>query len=1007
LSESTILRFRKYFGGELLLAAVLFPCLAAANYQIDILTADDGLPQGTVTSIAQTPDGYLWVGTQNGLARLDGVSFRVFNANNTPCMKNNRVVQLFVDRQGTLWVGAEQGSLVRYADRQFSAYEMPGLGSAFNYARAFCDDTANSLWIVSCEWQLLHFRQGNFDIASTNWNLSSTLPRTVACDSNGIVCVGTDRELAVRRGRKFEAAWNQDNEQNFGAEFLAPARKGGWWVAGHGRLRRFAGNEFVEDRGLYNWTNLPVYGLFEDSRDRLWVATMGAGLFRYDEDGKILRLTTKEGLPTDFVRCVTEDREGNIWAGTEGGGLCRLKPQIFETIGVQRGLSSDQVMSMCEASDGAYWIGMNGSGIDCLRPGGVEHFDVSRGLSNGHVWALVQDREGTIWAGTWGGLFKLDHDRFVNVSDGGRIGGVVLALMQDAEGDLWVGQQAFGMLARIHGSDRSTVRIPGTSASLDVRTLAQDREGALWVGTANDGLFRLHDGKWTHLGRPDGLASDSIWSLRADDDGTVWIGTCGGGLSRWHEGAMRTWTSKNGLLNDVICQILDDRNGNLWLGSYGGVFSISKAELAQSAQSPTQTVQCVGYKKSDGLPSIECQGGFQPSGWRSRDGRLWFPTIKGFAVVNPSEVPKNTVPPIVLTEEVMADGVSQPEHEKNFVQISPGENQLEIHYTATSLTAPEKVRFKYRMENLDKGWFDAGSRRVATYGRLAPGNYAFHVIACNNDGVWSEPGATLAVQMLPFFWQTGWFMSLSTLLLVGIIFAAVRFVVTRRLHLKLERLEREQTVHRERARIAKDIHDDLGASLTEIAILSELAQKPESPAKEVQSDLQKIASKSKTLTQMLDEIVWAVNPHRDTLENFVTYTCSYAEDFLRVAGIQCRLALPPVAPEMSLRSDIRHSLFLVVKESLNNVVKHAEATEVNIQMEMLSSDFLIVIRDDGSGFNPAPPGETRPENADSTDGSGDGIINMRQRVENLGGRFRIVSRPGEGTTVQIDVPIKN
>jgi signal transduction histidine kinase/streptogramin lyase len=764
----------------------------------------------------------------------------------------------------------------------------------------------------------------------------------------------------------------------------------------------------MQDLGSYFWTNQPVYGLYEDTRNCVWVATLGSGLFRYNPDGTVLHLTTRDGLPTDSLRWVTEDREGNMWVGMEGGGLCRLKPTTFQSLGVHDGLSSDQVMSMCESTNDSYWIGMNGNGLDHLTHDRVEHFGPAEGLLNGHVWSVVQDRQGTIWAGTWGGLFKWQDGRFINVADA-QIGGVILAMYEDHDNGLWLGQQAFGMLTRLKGDEKTTTKIPGTSTSLDVRVITEDSRNNLWIGTENEGLYRGKDGHYTRFGKKDGLANESIWSLLAESDGTVWIGTCGGGLSCYREGRIRTWTTDDGLVNDVICQILEDARGNLWLGSYGGVFSISKSELAGDNRRPGRKIHCVSYSKADGLPSIECQGGFEPSGYKSPDGRLWFPTIKGFAIVNPAQVEKNPVSPIVLMEDLMVDDLIQPGPAKAnasgtrttvpLITIPPGKSHFEFHYTATSLTAPEKVRFKYRLEGLENNWTDAGTHRSASYSRLPPGNYNFHVIACNNDGLWNEQGATLAITILPFFWQTGWFMTLAGLIVFMIIFAAVRLVVTRRLHLRLERLEREQTVQRERTRIAKDIHDDLGASLTEIAILSELAQNPETPANEAAADLRRIVTKTKTLTQMLDEIVWAVNPQRDTVENFVTYTCSYAEDFLRVAQIQCRLQLPPEVPEISLRTDLRHGLFLVVKETLNNIVKHAGASEVKIKMEMRTSKLIIGIQDNGKGF-------TQPGSGLEAI-SGDGLSNMSQRVEGLGGRFNIFSQPGRGTHVQIIVPINN
>lgn len=1011
LTQRTLIKLPPFWSFILvlwILTARVIP--ADPAYQIDVWQSDDGLPQGTVNAIVQTPDGYLWLGTQNGLVRFDGVTFKVFNENNTPDIKNNRIVQLFVDHQGVLWIGAEQGNLYRYHQGHFDAYAMPGRGTTFNYARVFCDDADGGLWVISCEWQLLRLGRGGFTVPSANWKLDSLRPAAVASDAAGVF-VGTEKELAVWRQGTFQTVWNQTNEEKFQVDFLATSHAGGCWVAGNGRVRRFNACHWVADRGGYGWTNQPIYDLYEDSHEHVWVATMGGGLFRYDPDGTVRHLTTAEGLPTDFTRCVTEDREGNIWVGTEGGGLCRLKPAVFEAMGVRQGLSSDQVKSLCEATDGSYWIGMNGSGLDHLSAGRVEHYGPEQGLLNGHVWSVAQDQQGVVWAGTWGGLFKLDHQHFVSVSDGAKIGGVVLALYEDHAGDLWLGQQAFGVLSRISGGSLAALTIPGTSASLDIRTLTEDRPGSLWVGTENAGLYHLHAGQWSHLGKAEGLKNESIWSLYADAEGTLWIGTCGGGLSRWSQGKLTTWTTQDGLVNDVICQILEDQRGNLWLGSYGGVFRVKKSALEPGSTGRGQLIHCVSYQKFDGLPGIECQGGFEPAGLKSRDGRLWFPTSKGLAVVNPETIATNPVPPVVIIEDLLVDGVVHPPdyamdgEAVPSLAIPPGKQHLEFHFTATSLTAPEKVRFKYRMAGLESDWTAGGTKRTAAYSRLPPGDYQFQVVACNNDGVWNETGASFAVTMLPFFWQTGWFVAVGTLLSLAVLVTTVRLVVTRRLQRKLERLEREQMVERERARIARDIHDDLGASLTEISILSELAQAPGTPAPEAQADIRKIAAKSKALTQLLDEIVWAVNPRRDTLDNFVSYTCTYAEDYLRLAQIHCRLQLPARIPEHTLRTDVRHGLFLTVKEALNNAVKHAAASEVNIRMDFEAGLLVIWIRDNGRGFSPDPATRSPFKDSGGT-GAGEGMFNMRQRIESMNGRFAVLSRPGAGTELRISVPIE-
>jgi ligand-binding sensor domain-containing protein/signal transduction histidine kinase len=985
-----------------------------AQYQSTIWRVEDGLPQSTVTCMAQSSDGYLWLGTQNGLVRFDGVKFRVFDENNTPAIKNSRIVQLLSDQDGTLWVGTEHGGLVCLRRGQFTSYEVPGRGTTHNYARVFCDDRQGALWQVSCEWQLIKFLQGQFTVFSDSWNLSSQAARALACDVEGQIWVGTDSELAIRQDGQFQPVWGRTNEENFQVDFLSRSRGGGIWVAANGRLRKFEGRKQTMDLGAYRWTNRRIYDLCEDRENRIWVATLGGGLFRYDLKGEVLHLTSQNGLPTDNVRCVMEDREGNIWVGTEGGGLCRLKQSIFQTYGVKEGLASDQVMAVAEARDGGLWISTDGDGLDHWKDDKVSHYGFNEGLRNGNVWSVVQDRNGVVWAGTWDGLYELDDGKFSGLSDGQTIGWQVLAMYEDAAGNLWLGQQAFGGITRLRNAERTVVKIPGTSANLDVRCFAEDHDGNLWVGTSEDGLYRIKGGKFTHFGREDGLGSDSIWCLYVDEQGALWTGACRGGLSLWQNGHFINWSTRNGLINNVICQIQEDARGNLWLGSYGGVFRINKQELKQSASEPDRAVHCVGYSLEDGLPSLECQGGFQPSGYKSRDGRLWFPTIKGLVVVDPGKVSRNSLPPAVVIEDVIVDGTSisaTGEPGKSSVGLSaktsipPGNKRIEFQYTALSLSAPNGAHFKYRLEGLEKDWEDAGTKRAAVYSHVPPGSYDFHVIACNGEGVWNETGATLAVAISPYFWETKWFLALNVLAGLVAVASLARYVESRTMRRRLDQAERERAIEKERARIAKDIHDEFGASLTEITLLSEFAQEPTASPTQVQADMQKITAKARNLTQMMDEVVWAVSPQNDILEKFVTYTCSFAEEYLQTAKVACRLEVPEFLPEIILTADVRHNLFLVVKEALHNIVKHAAASEARIQVALAAGMLILTIQDNGKGFLQDSASVGGPNVAAGC--QRDGLSNMRRRIESIAGRIELESPLGSGTCVKLMITLDN
>ena len=971
----------------------------AAEYRVDVWQTDDGLPHNTVTALTQTRDGYLWIGTQNGLVRFDGVRFVVFDTHNTPELPSDRIVQLLEDSAGTLWIGTELGGVVELRHGAFTTHLAPGLGTAHNYARVFASDARETLWMASCEWQLLSLTQGHFVRENAAWNLAGRECYSVASATNG-VWVGTGVELAFHDGTAFHPVWSTNQEPDFRVEFLGPSRLGGCWVAANRKLRRFANGGWAADLGAYAWTNRPVYDLYEDRRGRVWVATLGAGVHRCEPSGT-LSLTTKDGLPTDFIRCVCEDREGNVWLGTEGGGLCRLKAAAFEVIGQREGLPSEQVLAVSEAGDGGIWVGTNGDGLTRLKNGQVERFGPDQGLDNGHVWSVLEDRQGTVWAGTWGGLFaRAPGGRFQVRSDNSRVSWEVLGLFEDGP-SLWVGQQGLGGVARLMDGVPVTPPLPGLTDAADVRAVAKTTDGAYWFGTSGHGLFRWLDGSITWLGRTNGLGADTVWALHADEDGALWIGTYRDGLARWHAGQLQHMTEALGLPDGNICQIIEDTRGNLWLGTYGGIWRVSKEALRRGLDGRQTSVTWFGLTKADGLPSAQCSGGFQPSSCRSRDGRLWFPTPKGLVVVDPEKVVLNPLPPPVVLEQVkanghpvrlpLADGISPVR-----LEFPPGTRQLEFQYTALSLTAPAKVRFRHQLTGVDRDWSAPETGRSASYNLAGPGRHRFTVIAANNDGLWNDTGVSVELVVLPQLWETGWFAAAAGLLGVLVVAGTARYQVHRSWKLRLERAEHERALERERARIARDLHDDLGAGLTQVTLLGELAGDGEANASEQRTHLDALKARTRQLSRSLDEIVWAVNPRCDSLPALATYLTQFAREFFVTGRPRLRLDIPVDLPPLPLAVDVRHHLFLAAKEAFNNVAKHAQASEVNLRLRVGQKRLTITVTDNGRGFDPV-----------TADRSRSGQINLRQRLADIGGTCEVVSSPGEGTRVEFRLPLPN
>jgi signal transduction histidine kinase/streptogramin lyase len=604
--------------------------------------------------------------------------------------------------------------------------------------------------------------------------------------------------------------------------------------------------------------------------------------------------------------------------------------------------------------------------------------------------SVLEDRRGRLWVGTWSsGLRYLEQGEFKSAYHATDGRNVVLTIFESRNGDIWVGtRNGPGRLraAAWQWYDQDP-HLKGSA----VRCFAEQPDGTIWCGLDGGGVVLIGSSGTRQFRAADGLASDQVRTIFADPDGAVWIGTRSG-LSRYHAGQLAAITTRHGMPSDAICQILDGGDGHLWIGSFGGLFRVAKAELNDCADGRIRFVKCLIGDLSSGLATLEMSEQGQPAGCRTSDGRLWFATGKGLAMVVPSQVHENPLPPSVRIEDVLVDGATLADPLRR--RIPPGGRQFEFRYTGLSLINPGRVGFRYRLEGLHQDWFEAGARRSAYYTQLAPGDYRFHVMARNADGVWNEQGASLAFRVLPYFWQTWWFKSatwIGSALLVGL---TVLVVVRRSSRLRLDALERQRALERERGRIARDIHDDLGSNLTRIVMLSESARGGHEKPEDTAAHLAEICQTSRDLTLQLSEIVWAVNPEHDTLDSFANYAGNYARTFLERVGIRCRLDVPIALPALPLDSPLRHNLFLAFKEALNNAAKHAGATAVLVTLALADGCLSLTVQDDGRGFDPAIAA-----------GAGNGLANLRRRLSDIGGRCEIESAPGRGARVTFTVPV--
>ncbi len=959
----------------------LDPSRPVSQYSQMIWRVPDGLPDNFVQALVQTRDGYLWLGTTEGLVRFDGMQFTVFDTRNTAALRHNSVVTLCEDRRGALWVGTSGGGIAVYRDGRFVATYDTSNGLPNNYIRSIYEDREGNLWITAHAGGLVRLRDGRFQVYTTRDGLPSDSLRTIYQDSSGALWIGTDEDgICVMRGGAIQCFDRSSGLRSNQIRAFYEDRRGRLWVGTRaGGLHWFDGRRFHPVAVTSSVPAGAVRAVLEDRKGNLWIGTEGAGLLRL-RGARSERLTPREGLPHSFVRAILEDREGNLWVGTRGG-LLRLRDKKAETWTTTEGLVNDDVRALLAEPCGRVWIGTR-AGLNFVENGRVRTVILSREWSRDVVRTLARTGDGTIWIGADTGLFRYKEgtvNRIAVPGAGREIS--VRCLLADSRGRLWIGTWDRLLVLEGSGFSDHSRRLGGQAGGVNV--LAEDRSGDLWIGTTN-GLLRLSGDAVRRFTSAEGLANDHITSLHMGADGVLWIGTRGG-LCRYAEGRFAVFRRKDGLLSDNILAIAEDRSGHLWLTSRRGIARIHKRELEEFAAGRKVELQAVTFDTADGMKSAQCNGDAQPAATMTADGRMWFPTVAGVVVFDPANLQGAPSPPRVVIEKILAGWRSWAASTAE-IRLGAGINDLEILFTAISLSAPERVRFRHRLEGYDSEWIEAGRRRTARYTNIPPGRYRFRVVAYANDGSWPREEAGVDLVLEPRFYQTGWFLLLCGLALLGVVGAGYR---ARMMSLR----RRFEAVLEERARIAREIHDTLMQGVTGVSLQLEAASRrlpwqPEEAKQRMDRALEKldevVAEARRTILDLrggglvdldieasLREVV-----RRLSLEHGI---CT---DF-RVEGP--RRALPPA---------VTTHLVGIAREAASNAIRHSGASRLSVWLKFENGKVRLRAADDGRGFDP------------SNEAKGCfGLTGMRERAAALGGRLLIRSAPGAGTEVEVEVPL--
>jgi signal transduction histidine kinase/ligand-binding sensor domain-containing protein len=987
---------RKAHARAVLVASLLAccPCGFALDPSLDInqyahkaWTIRDGFFNSLIQAIAQTPDGYLWLGTPLGLLRFDGVRTVAWQPPPGERLPDTSVSRLLVTRDGRLWIGTvaglaswKDGTLVHYA-------ELAG-----QVISALVEDRGGTVWAggIGIPASLCAIQS----VRTQCYGQDGSLGRGVSSlfEENGNLWVGAATGLwRWEPGRPKRYAMAMPNPSNFAVYDLNKGDGGPLLMALLSGIRRLSGEkaEAYSAPGDTRGSNR----LLRDRDGGLWIGTLARGLLHVHQ-GRTDLFTRLDGLSGDDITALFEDREGNVWVGTLGG-LDRFHNLAVPTISENQGLSSDGVMSALGARDGSVWVGTQ-DGLNRWHKGQITTYRKHDGLPDSVTGSLFEDDRGRIWASTLRGIAILKDDRFVPL--GSVSTRVVYNIAEERAGSFWINDQDQGL---IHLLDEKVVeRIPWSMLGHKDHATALVRDpkrGGFWLGFYLGGVIFFKNGQIREsYGTAEGLGGGRVADLQLYSDGSVWAAT-DGGLSRIRDEHVATLNTRSGLPCDTVYWMIEDGDQSAWLCMSCGLARISRAELEAWIADPNRTVKNTVFDNSDGVTTHN--SGLNPHVATSADGRLWFASVRGLSVVDPHHLPVNKLPPLVHIEQITAD---RKKHDATSnLHLPPLVRDLEIDYTALSLVAPEKIRFRVKLEGHDPDWKDAGNERKAFYSDLPPRNYRFRVAACNNSGVWNEAGASFDFSIDPAYYQTRWFQALS----VGAFLAVLWGVHWLRLHQIAQQFNArlDERVN-ERTRIARELHDTLLQSFHGLLFRFQAVDNllPSRPGEAKQ-----------TLESALDDAAQAITEARDAVHELRSSAVVTNDLAAAVTALGEELAghpttgtanqdLPTVLVEVEgtpqdLHPILRDEIYRIAGEALRNAFHHARARRIEVEIRYDDRELRVRVRDDGSGIDPSIL------NHEGRAGHW-GLTGMRERAKRIGGQMDVWSELGAGTEVELRIP---
>lgn len=1008
-ASKLVARFERQFlaYGLILGVALSFelPAATPRDWTARVWEADDGLLDNRVTGLAMSADGLIWVSTAGGVLRFDGVNFEEFHLSDIEGLIGNGARAMFADADNNLWLSAFRESIVRISTKSAGVFtEAEGIPPAA--LSGIARDRTGTVWLAFGD--LVGRLEGNRFVE---------LPPPDGARGDGRVALATDSAGRIwcaymgRIGLLEGGSFIEKYRWPFFDVVMTGARSGGVWACAGDRIFKLS-EETAPVAVASLAASVRTTNLLEDRNGTIWIGTQAHGLIRFDEAGLH---DVKVSHPQ--VTTLLEDREGSIWAGTFGGGLNRLRPRAIELVGLASGLPSSSIASLCQDSFGVFWAAtidgqlVQGDGKTWRAP------------PPGLLWpgesvsCVAADRKGRLWVGTRAqGLLEFElrtgqRRSWLPTDEPAR--NYIRSVFLAADDSLWFSTSGRpGGFFSLAGDKLRAIAVP--PAVRNIRSIVQDAAGQIWVGTSDGQILKVSADALVKDPGLAGAIATSVRCLHATADGSLWIGYAERAIAHFRNGKYTLFAGKNSLVQDVISQISSDKFGNLWLAGARGLYKLPSSALPEITAGASGQLRPNYFGRTEGLPNLQTHYDNSPSVCQAIDGRLLFATSLGILVVNPANLPANPIAPPVLFKAVAVDDRVLALRDRDLplrlerslqlveltkdnpsVVLGPDHFRLAVQFAALNYAAPENVLYRYRLRGYEEAWSEPSQEGQVQYSRLPAGTYWFEVMASSAAGIWSKAPAVVQLTVRPFYWQTWWFRTAVIGAFTAGVVMLVRLVSFRRLQAKLRHIEQMAALSHERTRIARDIHDDLGGSLAHIKLISENAMHDSGSAEQTEAHLRQITQTTQQVLKSLNETIWAINPGNDTLPHLIDYLGQHTVEFLRVAGIGCEVDLPDNPPEMHLNPDIRHNVFLTVKEALTNVVRHSGATLVSLRVMLQDEALAISIEDNGRGFAPRP-----------AEPHADGLRNMRQRMETLGGSFRIEGLANRGTRIDLVLPLK-